>query len=220
MTLIDSSSHDRVPDTQVGGGPHEGRTNASSTEGGAGHDVGIKVTGASRECSVWGLRSCWVGGPDLAGRRLPGSRAPYRRTRRPWSRLAILDRRFASGEIDAEEYARARRTPEALDTHGLDAVVAVGLPQRREGGANVTEPLRVLVVDDESLTQVVGATWSEGFTVAVAHTGPDAADEARASSPVPDRARRHAARLRRDRGPPSDPAVPSCASPDSAYAMA
>lgn len=35
------------------------------------------------------------------------------------SARAILDRRFASGEIDAEEYARARRSLEAPDTHGL-----------------------------------------------------------------------------------------------------
>lgn len=31
----------------------------------------------------------------------------------PDSARAILDRRFASGEIDADEYARARRTLEA-----------------------------------------------------------------------------------------------------------
>lgn len=35
------------------------------------------------------------------------------------SARAILDRRFASGEIDAEEYARTRRALEAPDTHGL-----------------------------------------------------------------------------------------------------
>jgi DNA-binding response OmpR family regulator len=50
----------------------------------------------------------------------------------------------------------------------------------------VTESLRVLVVDDEiPLTQVVGSYLErEGFTVAVAHTGPDAVEEARASEPV------------------------------------
>lgn len=44
----------------------------------------------------------------------------------------------------------------------------------------------MLVVDDEvPLTQVVGSYLErEGFTVAVAHTGPDAVEEARASSPV------------------------------------
>lgn len=35
------------------------------------------------------------------------------------SARVILDRRFASGEIDAEEYARTRRTLEAPDPHGL-----------------------------------------------------------------------------------------------------
>jgi putative membrane protein len=35
------------------------------------------------------------------------------------SARAILDRRLASGEIDAEEYARTRRTLEAPDAHGL-----------------------------------------------------------------------------------------------------
>lgn len=35
------------------------------------------------------------------------------------SARAILDRRFASGEIDAEEYARTRRTLDAPDTHGV-----------------------------------------------------------------------------------------------------
>jgi putative membrane protein len=35
------------------------------------------------------------------------------------SARAILDRRFASGEIDAEDYARTRRTLEASDTHSL-----------------------------------------------------------------------------------------------------
>jgi len=35
------------------------------------------------------------------------------------SARAILDRRFASGEIDAEDYARARRALEASDGHGL-----------------------------------------------------------------------------------------------------
>ena len=35
------------------------------------------------------------------------------------SARAILDRRFAAGEIDAEEYALARRTLEAPDAHGL-----------------------------------------------------------------------------------------------------
>ncbi len=50
----------------------------------------------------------------------------------------------------------------------------------------VSEPLRVLVVDDEApLTQVVGSYLErEGFTVAVAHTGPAAVEEARASDPV------------------------------------
>ena len=73
----------------------------------------------------------------------------------------------------------------------------------------MTESLRVLVVDDEvPLTQVVGSYLErEGFTVAVAHTGPDAVEEARAVGTGPDRARRHAARLRRDRGVPADPAV-------------
>jgi putative membrane protein len=35
------------------------------------------------------------------------------------SARAILDRRFASGEINAEEYAQTRRTLEATDTQGL-----------------------------------------------------------------------------------------------------
>lgn len=35
------------------------------------------------------------------------------------SARAILDRRFASGEIDAEEYVRTRHALEAPDTHGL-----------------------------------------------------------------------------------------------------
>ena len=35
------------------------------------------------------------------------------------SARAVLDRRFASGEIDGEEYARSRRMLEAPDTHGL-----------------------------------------------------------------------------------------------------
>ena len=35
------------------------------------------------------------------------------------SARAILDRRFASGEIDAEEYARTRRALESPDAHGL-----------------------------------------------------------------------------------------------------
>ena len=35
------------------------------------------------------------------------------------SARVILDRRFASGEIDAEEYVRTRRTLEAPDPHGL-----------------------------------------------------------------------------------------------------
>jgi DNA-binding response OmpR family regulator len=50
----------------------------------------------------------------------------------------------------------------------------------------VSESLRVLVVDDEvPLTQVVGSYLErEGFVVAVAHTGPDAVAEARASEPV------------------------------------
>ncbi len=35
------------------------------------------------------------------------------------SARAILDRRFASGEIDAEQYASARRAMEAPDARGL-----------------------------------------------------------------------------------------------------
>ncbi len=48
------------------------------------------------------------------------------------------------------------------------------------------ERLKVLVVDDEvPLTGVVGSYLErEGFDVAVAHTGPDAVDRARADSPV------------------------------------
>ena len=73
----------------------------------------------------------------------------------------------------------------------------------------MTEPLRVLVVDDEvPLTGSSAATCERrASTVAVAHTGPDAVDEARATSARPDRPRRHAARVRRDRGLPPDPAV-------------
>ena len=50
----------------------------------------------------------------------------------------------------------------------------------------VNERLKVLVVDDEvPLTGVVGSYLErEGFDVAVAHTGPDAVDRARAESPV------------------------------------
>lgn len=50
----------------------------------------------------------------------------------------------------------------------------------------MTDALRVLVVDDEvPLTQVVGSYLErDGFDVAVAHTGPDAVEEARASAPV------------------------------------
>ena len=50
----------------------------------------------------------------------------------------------------------------------------------------MNERLKVLVVDDEvPLTGVVGSYLErEGFDVAVAHTGPDAVDRARADSPV------------------------------------
>ncbi len=50
----------------------------------------------------------------------------------------------------------------------------------------MTDELRVLVVDDEvPLTQVVGSYLErEGFTVTVAHSGPDAVEQARAASPV------------------------------------
>lgn len=50
----------------------------------------------------------------------------------------------------------------------------------------MTDALRVLVVDDEvPLTQVVGSYLErDGFTVTVAHTGPDAVEQARAETPV------------------------------------
>lgn len=50
----------------------------------------------------------------------------------------------------------------------------------------MTDVLRVLVVDDEvPLTQVVGSYLErDGFAVTYAHSGPDAVDQARATSPV------------------------------------
>jgi len=50
----------------------------------------------------------------------------------------------------------------------------------------VTEGMHVLVVDDEvPLTGVVGSYLErEGFTVSVAHSGPDAVDRARQDQPV------------------------------------
>ncbi len=59
---------------------------------------------------VWGavmLLAVWA--VARATRSSPSQAMPLESAR------VILDRRFASGEIDAEEYARSRRTLEATD---------------------------------------------------------------------------------------------------------
>jgi DNA-binding response OmpR family regulator len=60
------------------------------------------------------------------------------------------------------------------------------LRARAERGAEVSDGLRVLVVDDEvPLTGVVSSYLvREGFDVSVAHSGPDAVESARALGPV------------------------------------
>jgi putative membrane protein len=65
----------------------------------------VSVWGVLIGTAVWAVARCT--------RSEPSSTAPLESAR------AILDRRFAAGDVDAEEYARGRRLLETRDIHGL-----------------------------------------------------------------------------------------------------
>ena len=66
---------------------------------------------------------------------------------------------------------------------------------------------RILVVDDEpNIAELLSAALSfEGYQVGVASTGAEALEQVRTFRPQPGDARRHAPRLRRQRGLPPAP---------------